>query len=112
MLKIKESYADFDVKPKFEVTDNAFKITLPNTNYSQTIPNENRHVTGKSADVMATREDRIRNLCKEKGSITRKDVETVLQVSQTTAILILKNMIRRGLLKQFGKGKYIKYQLK
>src|SRR5699024_11153931 len=33
ILKINESYAECAVKPQFEVTDNAFKITLPNINY-------------------------------------------------------------------------------
>ena len=34
ILKINESYSDCDVKPQFEVTDNALKITLPNINYA------------------------------------------------------------------------------
>ncbi len=34
LLKINECYADEMLKPKLEVTDNAFKITLPNTNFA------------------------------------------------------------------------------
>lgn len=34
ILRINECYADCEAKPLFEATDNAFKITLPNTNFS------------------------------------------------------------------------------
>lgn len=33
ILKINECYDDYDVKPLIETTGNAFKITLPNTNF-------------------------------------------------------------------------------
>ncbi len=33
VMKIKENYADYSVKPVIEVSDNAFKVTLPNANY-------------------------------------------------------------------------------
>lgn len=37
MPKIQECYADEMTKPKIEVTDNAFKITLPNVNFAHAI---------------------------------------------------------------------------
>lgn len=36
MPKINECYADKDFKPEIEISDNAFKITLPNLNYGST----------------------------------------------------------------------------
>ena len=50
ILKINESYSDCDVKPLFEVTDNAFKITLPNINYAgerKELPTAPAKVKGK-----------------------------------------------------------------
>ena len=38
MLKINECYADSSVKPQVEVSDNAFKIVLPNRNASSAAP--------------------------------------------------------------------------
>ena len=37
MLKIQGCYADEMTEPKIEVTDNAFKITLPNVNFAPAI---------------------------------------------------------------------------
>ena len=110
ILKINESYADYAVKPQFEVTDNAFKITLPNINY-----------TGERKDVVATtplkvtdkanRQEILLRLAEKQGYIVRKDVEAELKVSQATAILILRDMVEKGLLIKEGSGKQQKYRI-
>ena len=110
ILKINESYADCTVKPQFEVTDNAFKITLPNINY-----------TGERKDVPATaplkvtnkanRQEILLRLAEKQGYIVRKDVEAELKVSQATAILILRDMVEKGLLIKEGSGKQQKYRI-
>lgn len=41
--------------------------------------------------------------------MTRKDVENALQVSQSMAILILREMVDKGLLVKDGAGKHLKY---
>ena len=52
ILKINECYNDYDVKPLIETTGNAFKITLPNTNFhaeeqkAPTITKINKEVRG------------------------------------------------------------------
>lgn len=66
-----ESYEEADEKLRFDVTDNAFKITLPNRNYY---------------------------------------VE-VAGVSQATAIVLLREMMDKGLIKKSGTGKLVKYQI-
>lgn len=110
ILKINESYADCAVKPQFEVTDNAFKITLPNINY-----------TGERKDVPATallkvtnkanRQEILLRLAEKQEYIVRKDVEAELKVSQATAILILRDMVEKGLLIKEGSGKQQKYRI-
>ena len=42
--------------------------------------------------------------------MTRKDGETALQVSQSSAILILREMVDKGLLVKDGTGKQLKYR--
>lgn len=109
ILKINESYADCNVKPQFEVTDNAFKITLPNINYvgeRKELPTAPLRVKGKS-----DREEIILQLAEKQGYIFRKDIERELDVSQATAILIIREMVDRGLLVKEGTGRQLKYRI-
>ena len=109
ILKIKESYSDYDVKPQFEVTDNAFKITLPNINYA----GERKELP--TAPVKAIdktdRKEIVLRLAEKRGCIVRKDVEAELSISQATAILLLRDMVENGLLVKERDGKQIKYRL-
>lgn len=108
ILKINESYADCDVKPQFEITDNAFKITLPNINYA----GERKEVTTSSQHTdKADRQEILLRLAEKQGFIVRRDVEAELNVSQATAILILRNMVEKGLLVKEGSGKLQKYRI-
>ena len=110
ILKINESYIDSSVKPQFEVTDNAFKITLPNINYGgdrkEPLPTAPLKVKGK-----ADREEIILQIADKQGYVLRKDVERELNVSQATAILILREMVDRGLLTKEGTGRQLKYRI-
>ena len=106
ILKINESYAEYAIKPKFEVSDNAFKITLPNSNYAGKRKEFPTKVKGK-----ADRKESILQLAKKQCYITRKDVEAELRVSQATAILILRDMVETGLLTKEKNGKQVKYSI-
>ena len=110
ILKINESYADCTIKPQFEVTDNAFKITLPNINYA----GERKNVTSTAPLKVTDKSDRqeiLLRLAEKQGYIVRKDVESELKVSQATAILILRDMLEKGLLIKEGSGKQQKYRI-
>ena len=110
ILKINECYADCAVKPQFEVTDNAFKITLPNINYT----GEHKIVTTAAplkVTDKANRQEILLRLAEKQGYIIRKDVEAELNVSQATAILILRDMVEKGLLIKEGSGKQQKYRI-
>ena len=110
ILKINESYADCSVKPQFDVTDNAFKITLPNINYA----GERKDVTSTVHMKVTDKSDRqeiLLRLAEKQGYIVRKDVESELKVSQATAILILRDMVAKGLLLKEGSGKQQKYRI-
>lgn len=109
ILKINESYADCAVKPQFEVTDNAFKITLPNINYA----GERKELPTAPVKIIRKndRKEILLQLVEKKGSLIRKDVETELNVSQATAILLLREMVDTGFLVKEGTGKHLKYRL-
>lgn len=112
ILKINECYSDYAVQPLIETTGNAFKITLPNTNFHaerQKVLSNTQ--TGGSTSV-TKKEERINavlELCRSKGSIVRSDVETALGVSQSTAILLLRELTDEGVLIKEGKTKNLRY---
>ena len=111
IAKVRRSYAGAAVQPQIEVTNNAFKITLPNMNCERsesTMIPENL----SSAVIVVPKEDRVNfvlKMCREKGSVTRKEVQEALQVSQATAILLLKKMVEEGVIIKSGAGKEIRY---
>ena len=112
ILKINECYSDYTVQPLIETTGNAFKITLPNTNFhAERQKVLNNIQTGGSTSV-PKKEERINavlELCRSKGSIVRSDVETALGVSQSTAILLLRELTNEGILIKKGKTKNLRY---
>jgi ATP-dependent DNA helicase RecG len=93
MLKIKECYADCNVKPIIEVTDNAFKMTLPNLNYAREHELAEKPIVRIGKENM--REEKIIGLFEKRETIDRKDVEKALGVSQSTAILAIRGMIKK-----------------
>ena len=98
--KIMRSYEGFSRKPKIEVTDNAFKITLPNTN-----------VKTKDKQELTESEEIVMDLLVKQPSIIRKDVEKTLSVSQALAVRILNGLIQKGVIRTVGAGKNTRYVL-
>lgn len=103
--KIMNSYDEYEDEPQIEATDNAFKIILPNTNSKAF-----SHVP-RLAKALNEREKQVISLFSENDFIIRSDVETAVGVSQSTAIILLRNMVEKGLIKKIGSGKLVKYSL-
>lgn len=97
--KILISYNDCPLKPIFEVSDNAFKITLPNKN------------TDNKKSQLSEQEQAVVGLAERKTEITRKDVEAMLKVSQTMSGRILNQLVRKGIFQTVGGGKNTRYIL-
>lgn len=112
ILKINECYDDYDVKPLIETTGNAFKITLPNTNFHAEKQKALPTSKTSSSTSVTKKEERINTvleLCRSKGYIVRSDVEMALGVSQSTAILLLRELTDDGVLIKKGKTKNLRY---
>lgn len=111
ILKINECYDEYAVKPVIETTNNAFKITLPNTNfYIEKNKSDSSSVEGSvKLTKKQERLQKVLELCRSKGSIVRTDVETALNVSQSTAILLLRDLTVAGVLVKEGRGKNLRY---
>ena len=99
MQKIMDSYQDWNVKPQVELSDNAFKIILPNTNMK--LQKENLNFNEKA----------VLSYLYEKGEINRKDVENYLSISQTMAGRIIKGLIDKGLITKIGGGANTRYTI-
>lgn len=95
-----------------ETTDNVFKITLPNINFhaeEQKAPNTSKTRGFTSVTKKEERINTVLKLCHSKGFIVRSDVEMALGVSQSTAILLLRELTDDGVLLKKGKTKNLRY---
>lgn len=100
VAKIMDCYKKEKVKPEIEVSDNAFRIILPNLNWKRNDSelSENQSIV---MDLFETRE-----------LITRKDVEHALNISQTMAGRVIKQLTEKGLVVSKGAGPRIMYEIK
>jgi len=94
-----DSYASSNQKPELKFSDNAFLISLPNLN------------NNKELIVGNTYEQKVLNYLKIHNSINRKDAETLLDVRQTMAGRVLKEMVNKEQLKKEGKAANTRYIL-
>ncbi len=101
MPKIMECYREHGEQPNIELSDNAFKITLPNTNYQQDVSDKK--------DALNDAERRILNYLSAHDTVARIDLETALGLSQSVTIRALKKLLDNHLIKKAGKGKSTRY---
>ena len=101
LRKIVEAYAGTGAQPRFETTDNAFKVTLPNLN----APGAEE---GASGDAQ---EEALRSLARSRGTFTRKDVEKALGLSQSASGRLVKKLLEEERVVPIGNGKGRRYRL-
>lgn len=99
MPKILESYHEYSAKPKIEVTDNAFKITLPNINEKY-----------QSNKLISDNEKIVLSMFEKSDIIAREDAQMELNLSQPMTIKILKRMLDKKLIRKLGSGKNTRYE--
>lgn len=104
--KIMGAYAGTGKKPLMEISDNAFKILLPNLNY----PGEEEKGPAFSEET-GKDESAVVKLAKAQKSFTRKEAEQSLGLSQTSCGRLLKRMTESGQIVREGKGKNTRYRL-
>lgn len=112
MKKIMGAYANALVQPKIKTTNNAFKIILPNVNFTPKAAEVHKDFE-KAADLaLDSNEDKVLQFLREHLMITRKETQTLLEVSQSTAGRILKAMVDSGRIKQIGGSRTTRYELR
>lgn len=80
IMKIRDAYEGIEMTPQIETSDNAFKIILPNLN-ANTEPEKPNHI----APQKDTPEEKIIALTKEQSFVTRKEVEILLGIGQSSS---------------------------
>ena len=125
--KMDAAYAGCDAKPQISVTQNSFELILPNRNFSA-LPQESAHATTsqdsstskptqntiktqKPATKHPSRADGVHALCREKGEISRLDVQVFFGISQTAAIKLLNEMLANNQIIKIKRGRSIRYAL-
>ena len=103
--RIINEYSDSNLKPIIELTENIFKIVLPNRNYVEkkvvdNIPNN------------YSQKDIIVNYIKENNKITRLEVEKLLNVGNTRSKQIINKLLEDEFILKKGNGKNTYYVLK
>lgn len=108
--RIMSSYVNNDKQPVISISDNVFKITLYNRNYTDYsfILNEDTQFN----PFGTSKENLIIYYLKHHKTISRLDAERVLGLSKTRTSEILKNMVNDGMLTINGNGKTTNYSLK
>ncbi len=97
--KIRTAYEGSSRKPQIEVTNNAFKLILPNLNAKTTV----------ASDGDGGPEQKVLSYIKENDSITRKETEDIAGLKQTAAGRLLSKMVQDKLITVTGQGKNTRY---
>lgn len=103
MPKIMESYREYRDKPSIDISENAFKITLPNTNFTSRV--------AETIDLFISDEQKVITSITEHEITARKDIQTELGFSQSKTIRTLKTLLEKDIITATGKGKNIRYML-
>ncbi len=107
------AYENESRKPMIEVTNNAFKIILPNINV---LTSEEEKLSKKPFKPsvysnLSKNETKALEIVKNNGFSTRKDIEEQLEISSSTASRLLRTMQEKQLIVKEGKGRNLKYIL-
>ena len=88
------------------MSDNAFKITLPNWNYTS----ENDE-SKEPMDTMRPDERRVLKYILSHDLSARAEIESTLELSQSQTIRELKRLLQSGLIEKVGEGKNTRYSV-
>lgn len=107
--KIQRLYDGHKEMPIFRTAEGAFTTTLPNMNESMNREEVNRLRAKVNTPSVEDEKASIYQYAKEKGRITRKEIEESLGLKTTKAFRLIKEMCEEGVLQQQMSGKFTWY---
>lgn len=94
--RIMGEYRDNSVPPRFDITNNVFKLTLPMLDMERSDDDGSRAII---------------DLAYEKGTFTRRDAESATGASRSKVVSLLSRLVSEGKLEVVGNGRSTRYRL-
>ena len=110
--KIYTLYKNCAAQPRIEVTNNTFKLVLPNMNASGSITGHVLEKSEKAPVVITPQMKMVIDYLTEYGEMTDEDLQELLNIKKTRAYLLARQMNENGLIDIIGRGAAKKYKLK
>ena len=110
--KIYTLYKNCAAQPRIEVTNNTFKLVLPNMNASGSITGHVLEKSEKAPVVITPQMKMVIDYLTEYGEMTDEDLQKLLNIKKTRAYLLARQMSENGLIDIIGRGAAKKYKLK
>ena len=126
--KIRRSYAGMEPGPSFTFLPHAFRVVLPNRNAARRLSDGDdsgkfppQPVVRESADVQyeasrfasttaTPREEAILTLLRQKGTVTREEVQKAMGVSLATVLRDLAALLKARRIAKVGSGRNTRYR--
>lgn len=110
--KIYSLYKDEAVQPQILVTDNTFKLVLPNMNLNHVVNEIAELEVEKSSTKITPQMQMVIDYLRDYDEISDNDLQELLNIKKTRAYVLTRQMAKMGLINISGRGKSRKYQLK
>lgn len=94
ILRINYAYEESVKKPTYKVFDNSIMITLP---------------VFETKGKLTKTEQQLVQLLEENDEMSRKQIETEMQLGKATVIRLLNNLVKRNIICKKGAGRAVKY---
>ena len=98
VMRIKYEYRESFTKPIFEIDENSIRVTLPTI---ETTPSS-----------LVNGEIKVFEILKKYDKLSRKEIEELCNFNKSKTIRSINSLINKSIIKQVGKGRSTKYQLK
>lgn len=115
--KILNCYAGLPIQPSFESVEGAFRVVLPNIHAALTqkpahAAEGGHEVIPPEATALTASEQKALQAIQQAGQVSRRELESLLGVGTTRAVVLLKRLVELGKVQKTGNGKNTRYQCK
>ena len=115
--KILNCYAGLPIQPSFESVEGAFRVVLPNIHAALTqkpahAAEGGHEVIPPEATALTASEQKALQAIQQAGQVSRRELESLLGVGTTRAVVLLKRLAELGKVQKTGNGKNTRYQCK
>ena len=96
IVRIRSSYAEYEQKPEFNVSENAVRVTLPVTD---------------ARPALTSEEELVYQFVKEEGSTVSGQIVTNFGFGKDKAVKLLRSLVEKRYVKKTGNGRGTRYRV-